>query len=222
MFPDLTRDDVFRLETPRLWLRWPRASDAAAIRRVVERAEVAERTSSIVHPYQQGSAEAFILAARAANAGGEAIELVMSLKTTREPIGQISARRRGDEIELGYVVAPTHWDEGYASEAVAALVDIVFALTFAPRVVARVMVENEASARVLEKQGFLAQGEETVEMPARGGARLCRRYVLDRSSREGLRERRVPAMRQQAAAPAGLHAQGAGALPPPEASRCWM
>ena len=23
MFPDLARDDVFRLETPRLWLRWP-------------------------------------------------------------------------------------------------------------------------------------------------------------------------------------------------------
>ena len=29
MFPDLTRDDVFRLETRRLWLRWPRAADAA-------------------------------------------------------------------------------------------------------------------------------------------------------------------------------------------------
>jgi hypothetical protein len=31
MFPDLARDDVFRLETPRLWLRWPRICDAAAI-----------------------------------------------------------------------------------------------------------------------------------------------------------------------------------------------
>ncbi len=28
MFPDLTRDDVFRIETKRLWLRWPRIQDA--------------------------------------------------------------------------------------------------------------------------------------------------------------------------------------------------
>jgi len=68
MFPDLTRDDVFRLETPRLWLRWPRASDAAAIRRIAGAAEVAQRTASIPHPYPPGAAEAFILAARAANA----------------------------------------------------------------------------------------------------------------------------------------------------------
>ena len=31
MFPDVFSDDVLRIETPRLWLRWPRASDAKAI-----------------------------------------------------------------------------------------------------------------------------------------------------------------------------------------------
>ena len=41
MFPDLARDDVFRLETARLWLRWPRAADAAAIERYCSRWEVA-------------------------------------------------------------------------------------------------------------------------------------------------------------------------------------
>jgi hypothetical protein len=30
MFPDLLRDDVFRLETRRLWLRWPRAAEETA------------------------------------------------------------------------------------------------------------------------------------------------------------------------------------------------
>ena len=28
LFHDLTRDDVFRLETRRLWLRWPRLASA--------------------------------------------------------------------------------------------------------------------------------------------------------------------------------------------------
>ena len=46
MFPDLARDDVFRLETKRLWLRWPRVSDAAAIERYSSRWEVARMTAA--------------------------------------------------------------------------------------------------------------------------------------------------------------------------------
>ena len=34
MFPDLTRDDVFRLETRRLWLRWPREADVPSLVRL--------------------------------------------------------------------------------------------------------------------------------------------------------------------------------------------
>ncbi|MFZ0559474.1 MAG: N-acetyltransferase, partial [Methylovirgula sp.] len=51
MFPDLTRDDVFRLETTRLWLRWPRASDAAAVAAFAALPQVAQMTGNIPHPY---------------------------------------------------------------------------------------------------------------------------------------------------------------------------
>jgi hypothetical protein len=42
MFPDLTRDDVFRIETKRLWLRWPRVQDAAAMQRLAGDKDVAD------------------------------------------------------------------------------------------------------------------------------------------------------------------------------------
>lgn len=226
MFPDLTRDDVFRLETQRLWLRWPRASDAAAIRRIVSRAEIALQTAEIPHPYPVGGAEAFILAARAANAEGRAIDLAITLKTTRELVGQISARFEAGEIGVGYVLAPDHWGQGYASEALAALVDVVFALTFAPRIHARAATSDVALAQVLAKQGFLDAGEETIDAPPRGGALRCRRFGLERTTREGLRLRRVPAMSQQSLtqrsvdAPAALRAHAAA--PEPGAARGWM
>jgi hypothetical protein len=51
MFPDLTRDDVFRLETRSLWLRWPRIADAAAIARQAGEKAVAEMTANIPHTY---------------------------------------------------------------------------------------------------------------------------------------------------------------------------
>jgi hypothetical protein len=68
MFPDIARDDVFHLETSRLWLRWPRVKDAAAIERYSSRWEVARMTARIPHPYPPGEAERFIFAARQANA----------------------------------------------------------------------------------------------------------------------------------------------------------
>jgi hypothetical protein len=57
MFPDIARDDVFRLETRRLWLRWPRVADAKAVERYSSRWEVARMTSRIPHPYPPGEAE---------------------------------------------------------------------------------------------------------------------------------------------------------------------
>ena len=51
MFPDLTTDDIFRIETKRLWLRWPRASDVASITSFASLAHVARMTALIPHPY---------------------------------------------------------------------------------------------------------------------------------------------------------------------------
>ena len=66
MFPDLTRDDVFRLETRRLWLRWPRQADAQAIVRLAGEKAVAEMTARLPHPYPAEAADRFILEARRA------------------------------------------------------------------------------------------------------------------------------------------------------------
>ncbi|QLP96797.1 MAG: GNAT family N-acetyltransferase [Rhodoblastus sp.] len=221
MFPDLTRDDVFRLETQRLWLRWPRASDAAALRRIFGKND---------EPAPAGGAEAMILAARAANAQGQAVDLAITLKSTREAIGRIGARVEAGEIEIAYLVAAEHQDQGYAGEALAALTDVVFALTFAPRVLARVAAGDEASAHLLAKQGFAeARAKQAQEPQGRGLGRL---FALDRATREGLRLRRVPAMTQQGLASSLAHrsvaqpvagANRAHAGPAgPDAARGWM
>src|SRR5919112_4375433 len=60
MFPDLTRDDVFRLETRRLWLRWPRHADGQAIVRLAGEKAVAEMTALIPHPYPPEGATSFV------------------------------------------------------------------------------------------------------------------------------------------------------------------
>ena len=59
MFPDITCDDIFRLETRRLWLRWLRAADAPAVASFASLAPVAQMTAAIPHPYPAGEAGAF-------------------------------------------------------------------------------------------------------------------------------------------------------------------
>jgi RimJ/RimL family protein N-acetyltransferase len=152
MFPDLARDDVFRLETARLWLRWPRAADAPAIHRYCSRWEVAEFTARIPHPYPPGTAERFIYAAREGNASGRDLTLVMTpIRDKREAIGAVSLEGRGlDRLSLGYALAPETWGKGLASEAVEAMVKAAFSLTDAVELDASSRVENAASRRVLE------------------------------------------------------------------------
>ena len=114
MFPDLTCDDIFRLETKRLWLRWPRAGDAPAIE-LRSLAETARMTASIPHPYPPGEAERFIFRARADNANGKAVVLAIAQKNDarqggRPVLGLVSATLSdAGEIELGFMLAPTLW-----------------------------------------------------------------------------------------------------------------
>jgi RimJ/RimL family protein N-acetyltransferase len=194
MFPDITRDDVFRLETKRLWLRWPRAADAPAIARFAGNRAVAEMTARIPYPYLPGDAERFIIDTRASNAGGRGIGLVIATKAKPlEAIGTISLREsaRGDAL-LGYWLAVDFWRRGFATEAAQAVIDTLFTLTLVREIRASVRVINPASRRVLEKCGFVAAGSSLELLPARGGMQPCDQYQLDRKVWESLKSWRRP------------------------------
>lgn len=189
MFPDLTRDDVFRIETRRLWLRWPMARDAEAVSRLAGDPAVAEKTARIASPLPPHEAESFVIRARAANTAGEG--LIMALCRRSSPaklIGVISVTGRPDEPEprLGYWLGTPFWGEGLMTEAALALVDAAFAYAGHSALVSAAMIENRGSQRVLEKCGFHRTGESAPVFEARGGAvpsydfRLDRRTWLDR------------------------------------------
>jgi RimJ/RimL family protein N-acetyltransferase len=170
MFPEIAKDDVFRIETKRLWLRWPRLADAPAMERYCAKWEVARYTARMPHPYPKGSAERFVYAAREANALGRELTLVLTpIATPAKVIGTISLERRGgDRLTLGYVLAPEVWGRGFATEAVNAMVKAAFRLTEAQAVDANVAVANPASRRVLEKAGFAHVDRGLRGAPARG------------------------------------------------------
>ena len=184
MFPELTRDDVFRLETRRLWLRWPRMADATAILRQAGEKSVAEMTASIPHPYPVDAVEPFIFGARKGNALGEHLVLAITPRSRpNELIGMVGAHSRATGVPfVGYWLGLPHWGKGYVTEAVQALTDTLFTLLDIKALEADARVINPASRRVLEKSGFRAEGSFLKSLPARGGLFPCEQYRLDRST----------------------------------------
>ncbi|WP_322618641.1 GNAT family N-acetyltransferase [Deinococcus terrestris] len=61
-------------------------------------------------------------------------------------------------MEIGYGLNPDAWGQGYATEAVGALMTALLARPEVRRVTARTARTNPASARVLEKLGFVPVG----------------------------------------------------------------
>src|SRR5215210_2304338 len=188
MFPDLTRDDVFRLETRRLWLRWPRQADAQAIVRLAGEKAVAEMTARLPHPYPAEAADRFILEARRANTEGRGLTAAITRKGNG-PIGMVGIAPSPEDglPHLGYWLGAGHWGQGYATEAARAMIDAFFAYTDGRELNSSARVVNPASRRVLEKCGFAFQGAGLMAFPAGGGVFPVDRFRLDRRMWESLK-----------------------------------
>ncbi len=169
-FPSLTRDEVFRIETRRLWLRWPRHDDAVALAAWVGLPEVAEMTAAFRVGITAAEMANVVAANRQGNIDGHSLSFVMTRKGCPvEPIGRVGVGLKpGGELELGYNLSPTAWGRGLMTEAVAALCAQAFELSDRASIIARVQPANAGSIRVLEKCGFRQTGASFSDSPVRG------------------------------------------------------
>ncbi len=183
MFPELTRDDVFRLETRRLWLRWPRQADADAIVRLAGDKAVADMTAHIPHPYRPDDATRFVLSVRGDNQDG--VGLTLAITPRSKPgtlIGIVAIEGAKEMPQLGYWLGAPHWGAGLATEAARALIDAFFAYTGNGALNVNARVINGASRRVIEKCGFTSVGSGLEAFPARGGVFPVDSFRLDRKT----------------------------------------
>jgi RimJ/RimL family protein N-acetyltransferase len=152
------------ISTPRLLLRLPEASDAAAIARCVDDLGVARMAASIPHPYSVEIAAGWIEFARIRARRGQAYSFVIE-QWTRDGLSLgvvggagVFRRTEGADWEVGYHVGRAHQGQGIATEAVLRLVDWARAELDPPRLIAGCFEDNPASARVLQKAGFRPTG----------------------------------------------------------------
>jgi [ribosomal protein S5]-alanine N-acetyltransferase len=144
-------------ETDRLRLRPPTRDDVDAVYAWGRDPEVTRFVAWPRHE-ERDDARAFIEAATTAADDPDAVTIhLVERRDTGEVIGS-TGLSFDHGIQIGYVLARSHWGCGYATQVARALVEIAWSWPQVRRVWALCDVENRASARVLEKCGMTHEG----------------------------------------------------------------
>lgn len=83
---------------------------------------------------------------------------MVARKETGEALGWCGLKNEDGVIDLGYRFFRSAWGKGYATEAAQACIDYGFDKLNMPRITGRVLPDNIASCRVLEKVGMTFTG----------------------------------------------------------------
>jgi ribosomal-protein-alanine N-acetyltransferase len=143
--------------TPRLLLRKPRAEDAPLMfASYAQDPEVTRYLTFRPHRVVKDAEDAIARSLENWDSGKSHTWLIFR-RDSEELIGAISARH-DQGINFGYLLARPFWGQGLMSEALNAIIDWAFSQPAVFRVWAVCDCENDASARLLERNGFHQEG----------------------------------------------------------------
>ena len=146
--------------------------------------EVVRWVSSVPHPYGEADGREWIALVRQDHATGRPRRFAIALKETDRLIGVVAlAGSTGDESDepaLGYWLGKPQWGNGYAREAVAAVIDFGFRTLGLESIRAYTDPGNAASQKVLMHCGLKHVGEIELVKPTRLGARRAPLFRISR------------------------------------------
>ena len=150
---DLAPSDPL-IETERLWLPPLSEADAGDFELLFKDDwEAVKQTGQLPYPATRAAMQIWIR--KHTGPGGHAF--LLRRKVDGEAIGAIGFGGRGPVSELGYALGRAYWGQGYATEAAIAMIDVARSFRLGG-LQAFSFIENPASARVLEKAGYVFEG----------------------------------------------------------------
>ncbi|WP_411964146.1 GNAT family N-acetyltransferase [Haloferax sp. YSMS24] len=142
------------IEGEKVQLRTVETDDIDFLHRLVNDPEV-RRGIAAVDPVTKGNEREWV------ESRGESDDINFVICYDGNSVGTIGLKPPdliAGTVEVGYIVSPTNWGEGYATDAVRAICDYAFGERRMNKVYAKAFETNPASSRVLEKAGFTREG----------------------------------------------------------------
>lgn len=167
-----------KVETDRLILRNFRRRDVSKLPLLLDNWAIARWLARVPYPYGSSDAKEWVRLSRSICRSGRGLPLAVVQKERGDLIGGVGVSFKDGEI--GYWLGEAYWGQGYASEAVSALIDKSFSSSALPCLWAAVRPGNDGSCRVLEKAGFLSKGTRAYQF--RDGKVQAHYYVLERTA----------------------------------------
>ncbi len=180
--PERSRTDCPILLSPRLVMRAPHEDDIDALAHLANNANIANMVARMPHPYTVADAADFVRRTRAGAIGKCVYAITKADNGAFLGCCGIEPHEDGRTVELGYWLGEPYWNEGYATEAAHALIDMVFRTRDVEQIDARCRVMNIPSRRVIQKCGFQFQATGMVQSLAVGGMVPVEWYRLDRKT----------------------------------------
>lgn len=168
------------LTSERLVLRPITAGDAAFIQASVDDKRVCDNLSYTPHPYTMEMAETWVKNVNFGMTNNNCCYWTICENNTQVPVGSmgISIFREQEGAEMHYWINANFWNKGYCSEAAKRTISHVFDTLKAHRLAITHREHNIASKRVIEKCGFIFEGEERDGLKRHGTFENVLRYSM--------------------------------------------
>ena len=149
-FPD-------QILTPRLTLAPLKYEDASEI--FYAYASKPQATRFVSWPTHKSIEDtySFLQYARSAWAADLDYSFAIRKRSDYRLVGSIGVMNFDGTVQFGYILSPTQWNKGYATEACRAVLNILTHLNQVKRIYTFVAPENQASVSVLMKCGLLEE-----------------------------------------------------------------
>lgn len=145
------------LSTERLFLQRLRYEDAEEIFYTYASKPLATRFVSWPTHQKVEDTNAFLVYANQAWNAGTDYSYSIRLKDSRRLIGSFGILHDNGKVQFGYILSPSQWGRGYATEACIAMMNLLKVIPGIYRINTFVDVENTASAKVLLKSGLVEE-----------------------------------------------------------------
>lgn len=154
-------NDFPKLVSERLILDQIKPSDIPEIVAFAGNIKIVENTRTMPHPYFEEDAIAWMNMANQGFKTENNYIFAVRLKDTLKLIGGIglTLENMNNRAELGYWLAEEFWNNGITTEAVQVILRFGFENLGLNKVVAVYLNTNEASGKVMQKNGMIKEGE---------------------------------------------------------------